>query len=102
MTATADAPAVVLLDRVSMQFGAHQVLRDITLAVHRGETVLVIGESGCGKTVLLKLVVGLLRPTAGRVLVRRPRPRGTLGGRNARRSAGGSDSSSRGPPCSTA
>jgi phospholipid/cholesterol/gamma-HCH transport system ATP-binding protein len=69
MTATADAPAVVLLDRVSMQFGAHPVLRNITLGVRRDETVLVIGESGCGKTVLLKLVVGLLRPTAGRVLV---------------------------------
>jgi phospholipid/cholesterol/gamma-HCH transport system ATP-binding protein len=60
---------VVLLDRVSMRFGSHAVLRDITLPVRRGETLLVIGESGCGKTVLLKLIVGLLRPTAGRVLI---------------------------------
>jgi len=69
MTAPAEAPAVVLLDRVSMQFGAHPVLRDIALAVRRNESLLVIGESGCGKTVLLKLIVGLLRPSTGHVLV---------------------------------
>ena len=56
---------VVHLDRVSMRFGSQPVLRDITLPVRRGETLLVIGESGCGKTVLLKLIVGLLRPVAG-------------------------------------
>jgi phospholipid/cholesterol/gamma-HCH transport system ATP-binding protein len=65
----APVEAVVLLDRVSMRFGTHAVLRDITLPVRRGETLLVIGESGCGKTVLLKLIVGLLRPTSGRVLI---------------------------------
>jgi phospholipid/cholesterol/gamma-HCH transport system ATP-binding protein len=65
---TAPADPVVLLDRVSMGFGTHPVLRDITLPVRRGETLLIIGESGCGKTVLLKLIVGLLRPATGRVL----------------------------------
>ncbi|HKB02205.1 MAG TPA: ATP-binding cassette domain-containing protein [Gemmataceae bacterium] len=59
---------VVQLERVSMSFGPHPVLRDVTVSVYRGETVLVIGESGCGKTVLLKLIVGLLRPAAGQVL----------------------------------
>jgi phospholipid/cholesterol/gamma-HCH transport system ATP-binding protein len=59
---------IVRLDGVSMGFGPQPVLRDITLPVHKGETLLVIGESGCGKTVLLKLIVGLLQPTAGRVL----------------------------------
>jgi phospholipid/cholesterol/gamma-HCH transport system ATP-binding protein len=59
---------VIVVDRVSIRFGPHPVLRDVTLSVKRGETVLVIGESGCGKTVLLKLIVGLLRPAAGRVL----------------------------------
>jgi phospholipid/cholesterol/gamma-HCH transport system ATP-binding protein len=59
---------VLRLDRVSMSFGPQPVLRDVTVSVNRGETVLVIGESGCGKTVLLKLIVGLLRPATGRAL----------------------------------
>jgi phospholipid/cholesterol/gamma-HCH transport system ATP-binding protein len=56
------------LQRVSMRFGSQPVLRDITLDVHKGQTLVVIGESGCGKTVLLKLVIGLLHPSAGRIL----------------------------------
>jgi phospholipid/cholesterol/gamma-HCH transport system ATP-binding protein len=63
------AEPLVLVDRVSMRFGPQPVLRDVTLSVRRGETVLLIGESGCGKTVLLKLIVGLLRPAEGRVLL---------------------------------
>ncbi len=50
-----------------MQFGGQRVLHEIDLGIQRGQTVVVIGESGCGKTVLLKLIIGLLRPTAGRV-----------------------------------
>jgi phospholipid/cholesterol/gamma-HCH transport system ATP-binding protein len=52
---------------VSMRFRYQQVLRDIDLTIRRGETVCIIGESGCGKTVMLKLLIGLLRPTNGSV-----------------------------------
>jgi phospholipid/cholesterol/gamma-HCH transport system ATP-binding protein len=52
---------------VSMRFRYQQVLRDIDLTIRRGETVCIIGESGCGKTVMLKLLIGLLRPTEGSV-----------------------------------
>src|SRR5262249_23553836 len=62
------AGLLIALERVSMQFGAHRVLHAIDLTIQRGQTLVVIGESGCGKTVLLKLIIGLLRPTAGRVL----------------------------------
>src|SRR5437870_4756097 len=58
---------LIKLDQVAMQFGGQPVLRDIGLAVYRGQTLVVIGESGCGKTVLLKLIIGLLRPTRGQV-----------------------------------
>ncbi|WP_020465734.1 ABC transporter ATP-binding protein [Singulisphaera acidiphila] len=50
---------------LTMRFRQQAVLRDITLRVHAGQTLCVIGESGCGKTVLLKLMIGLLRPTRG-------------------------------------
>ena len=53
--------------QVSMRFRYQQVLRDIDLTIHRGETVCIIGESGCGKTVMLKLLIGLLRPSQGSV-----------------------------------
>ena len=59
--------ALIRLERLAVQFGRHEVLRDIDLSIARGQTLAVIGESGCGKTVLLKAVIGLLRPTHGLV-----------------------------------
>jgi phospholipid/cholesterol/gamma-HCH transport system ATP-binding protein len=50
-----------------MEFGPQHVLYGIDLDIRRGQTVAIIGESGCGKTVFLKLAIGLLKPTAGRV-----------------------------------
>ena len=50
-------------------FGPKQVLRGFTLDVHDGETVVIIGFSGTGKSVAIKHVVGLLEPDAGHVLV---------------------------------
>src|SRR5215813_12596041 len=66
-TTTSTAP-LISLNQVSIQFDTQRVLHAIDLDVVRGQTLAVIGESGCGKTVLLKLLVGLLRPTAGQVL----------------------------------
>ena len=61
-----EQPLVQVRD-LHVQFGRQAVLREINLAVSRGETVAVIGESGCGKTVLLKTIIGLVRPTRGSV-----------------------------------
>lgn len=49
-------------------FGGQPVLRDMNLDVPPGQTLAVVGESGCGKTVTLKLIVGLLKPSSGKVL----------------------------------
>ena len=51
------------VERLSVRFGAQQVLRDISLSVPTGQTLVVLGESGCGKTVLLKTLIGLVKPT---------------------------------------
>jgi phospholipid/cholesterol/gamma-HCH transport system ATP-binding protein len=50
-------------------FGGSEVLRGVNLTIKRGETVVVIGRSGCGKSVLLKHIIGLMKPDAGRILV---------------------------------
>jgi phospholipid/cholesterol/gamma-HCH transport system ATP-binding protein len=59
---------LLALENVAMEFGGHHVLQEINLALPRGQTLAIIGQSGCGKTVLLKLIIGLLQPTGGRVL----------------------------------
>ena len=58
---------ILEVKNLSVQFGRLMVLRNINLTIRRGETVAVIGESGCGKTVLLKTLIGLLMPTSGEV-----------------------------------
>jgi phospholipid/cholesterol/gamma-HCH transport system ATP-binding protein len=52
---------------LGISFGAHEVLRNINLQVPRGQTLAIIGESGCGKTVLLKALIQLIEPTTGNV-----------------------------------
>lgn len=65
-TANRSEPLLRATD-LGVDFGRNPVLRGIDLSVLRGETLVVIGESGCGKTVLLKQLIGLLRPTRGKV-----------------------------------
>jgi phospholipid/cholesterol/gamma-HCH transport system ATP-binding protein len=60
---------LVELHDLSVTFGRQEVLRNINLIVPAGQTLAVIGESGCGKTVLLKIMVGLLHPTSGHVVI---------------------------------
>ena len=55
------------LDDLHVKFGRQTVLRGIDLQVPRGQTLAIIGESGCGKTVLLKAMIGLVRPIHGSV-----------------------------------
>src|SRR5207249_3036800 len=59
---------LIRLDQVAMTFGDLPVLAGINLDIQQGKTLAVIGESGCGKTVLLKLIIGLLTPSSGSVI----------------------------------
>lgn len=65
----ATAPILIEFDQVSMEFGAAKVLDQVSFQVPKGETKVLLGEAGSGKSVALKLAIGLLRPTAGAVRV---------------------------------
>ena len=59
---------MLALESVHLSLGGHPVLRGLNLGFARGRTAALIGPSGCGKSTVLRLLVGLLRPDAGRVL----------------------------------
>jgi phospholipid/cholesterol/gamma-HCH transport system ATP-binding protein len=61
--------AVISMQDLYKSFGNNHVLRGINLEVYKGENVVVLGRSGTGKSVLIKIIVGLLKPGKGRVNV---------------------------------
>ncbi|MCC7415550.1 MAG: ATP-binding cassette domain-containing protein [Acidobacteria bacterium] len=63
-----EAPAVVF-DRVSFAFDAHVILREVSFTLPRGRMMILLGASGSGKSILLKLILGLLRPDSGAIHV---------------------------------
>jgi phospholipid/cholesterol/gamma-HCH transport system ATP-binding protein len=65
----ASAEPVVIFENVSIGFERKAVLEDISFQVHAGEMRILLGPAGVGKSVLLKLVNGLLRPDSGRIFV---------------------------------
>ena len=59
----------IRLEQVSKRFGSFRVLDEVSIAVPRGQATVILGRSGTGKSVMLKHIVGLLAPDAGRVIV---------------------------------
>jgi phospholipid/cholesterol/gamma-HCH transport system ATP-binding protein len=59
----------VVFDHVSFAFDEHVVLREVSFTIPTGSTRIVLGASGSGKSVMLKLMLGLFRPDAGRIVV---------------------------------
>ena len=60
---------VIHVDQVSKSFGDLHVLRNVDLKLYNGENLVVLGRSGTGKSVLIKLISGLLKPDAGNIHV---------------------------------
>lgn len=60
---------MISIRHVYQTFGSRQILKDVSLTVKDGETMVILGASGSGKSTLLKLIIGLLTPTSGEVLV---------------------------------
>ena len=61
--------SAVVLDHVSKSFGERQVLQDVNLSVAPGETICIVGRSGTGKSVTLKLIIALIKPDAGHIWI---------------------------------
>ena len=61
--------AFIRLEDLYKSFGSKEVLRGIHLPIFRGETIVVLGASGSGKSVLLRHIIGLHRPDRGEVWV---------------------------------
>src|ERR1700681_4120803 len=61
--------AAVVFEHVSKSFGTKQVLRDVSFDIHAGEALCILGRSGTGKSVTLKLIVSLLKPDQGKIWI---------------------------------
>ncbi|HXG86344.1 MAG TPA: ATP-binding cassette domain-containing protein [Pyrinomonadaceae bacterium] len=66
---TENAQTIVEFRGVNFQIGAAKILDNLNLQIAAGETLVLLGESGCGKTTTLKLINRLIEPTSGEVLV---------------------------------
>jgi heme exporter protein A len=64
-----DADPAIVLDRLGREYGERVALRDVSLELPRGQTLVVLGPNGAGKTTLLRVLATLLRPSAGRASV---------------------------------
>ena len=60
---------MIKFENISKQYKAKKVLNDITFTVQKGSLVAIIGESGCGKTTLLKMINRLIKPTSGTICI---------------------------------
>ncbi|RMD71063.1 MAG: metal ABC transporter ATP-binding protein [Gammaproteobacteria bacterium] len=69
------AEPLVELRHVTFGYEREPILRDVSLAIHPRDYLAIIGPNGGGKTTLLKIILGLLRPWSGEVIVRVPRGR---------------------------
>lgn len=69
MDEISDKSVMVELEQVSFDYGSRKILNNINMRIPRGKVVAIMGGSGCGKTTILRLIGGQLKPTSGRVLV---------------------------------
>lgn len=60
---------VIVVDNLTARFGSEIIFQDVSFEVYPGEIFVILGGSGCGKTTLLKHLVGLYKPAAGRILI---------------------------------
>ena len=67
--AMAHGGPIILFDHVSLAFDDKEILRDVSFTLQTGHTKIFLGASGAGKSTILRLILGLLKPDAGRIFV---------------------------------
>jgi phospholipid/cholesterol/gamma-HCH transport system ATP-binding protein len=60
---------MIEIKEVYKSFGSNQVLNGVDLNINQGETIVILGRSGCGKSVLLKHIIGLMKPDKGQIFI---------------------------------
>ncbi len=60
---------MIVFDKVWFSYGTREILKDISFSINPDERVVILGESGEGKTTILKLILGLIRPDAGKIII---------------------------------
>ena len=73
--ALAHGGPIVVFDRVSLAFDDKEILREVSFTLQTGHTKVFLGASGAGKSTILRLTLGLLKPDGGRIFVNGERPR---------------------------
>lgn len=61
--------AIIRMENVKKSYGQENVLQGLSLDIEKGEFLTVVGSSGCGKTTMLKMINGLIRPDSGKIIV---------------------------------
>jgi phospholipid/cholesterol/gamma-HCH transport system ATP-binding protein len=66
---TSNQEPLIVVENLTARFGAETIFRDVSFEVYPGEVFVVLGVSGCGKTTLLKQMIGLYEPASGKVVI---------------------------------
>ena len=60
---------MIEIENLNQSFGNRHILRDVNLQINNEETLVILGASGSGKSTLLKLIIGLIKPTSGKIFI---------------------------------
>lgn len=63
------AQEAIRLENVTLRYDSHEIVRDVSLSIRPGETKVILGPSGVGKSTILKAVLGLLKPVEGKIWI---------------------------------
>ena len=60
---------MIKISKLNKSFGERKILRDLSFSIEKGECVSIIGKSGIGKSILLKHIIGLMKPDSGQISI---------------------------------